>query len=70
MQAQIDVNTLRDMLERGEPVTMLDVRHADEWAEWTIPGSLNADVYDGLKANDPEAMTGVELPADRPIITL
>jgi len=31
-QAAIDAETLRGMLERGEPVTVLDVRDDDERA--------------------------------------
>ncbi|HEX9922628.1 MAG TPA: rhodanese-like domain-containing protein [Anaerolineae bacterium] len=69
-QTTIDVEGLREMFKRGQPVTVLDVRHANEWAEWTIPGSVNADVYDALKSNDPAVMAGVDLPADRPVVTI
>ncbi|MCG3209727.1 MAG: hypothetical protein FOGNACKC_03354 [Anaerolineae bacterium] len=66
----LTAETLREMLNRGQPVTVLDVRHANEWAEWAIPDSLNADVYDALKANNPTAMAGVALPVDRPVVTV
>jgi rhodanese-related sulfurtransferase len=66
----ISVETLRDMLEQGQLVTVLDVRHTGEWAEWAIPGSLNADVYDALKANQAEALAGINLRADRPVVTV
>jgi glyoxylase-like metal-dependent hydrolase (beta-lactamase superfamily II) len=69
-ETSLTVETLREMLNQGQPVTLLDVRHAHEWAEWAIPGSVNADVYDALKANDPAAMAGVELPGDRPVVTV
>lgn len=69
-QSSIDVNTLRQMLDRGQPVTVLDVRRANDWAEWAIPGSLNADVYDVLTARNPQAMAGAELPAGRPVVTI
>ena len=52
----IDTNTLRELLDRQASLTVLDVRHAADWAEWNIPGSLNADVYDALKAKDPNAL--------------
>ena len=69
-QTTIDVNTLRQMLDQGQPVTVLDVRHANDWAEWAIPGSLSADVYDALTARDPQAMAGAELPASRLVVTV
>jgi rhodanese-related sulfurtransferase len=69
-QPTLNVETLRDMLNRGQPVTVLDIRHSQEWAEWAIPGSINADVYDALKANDPLALAGIELPNDRLVVTI
>ena len=69
-QTDINIETLREMLNQGQPVTVLDVRHANEWAEWAIPGSVNADVYDALKANDPTAMAGVAMPAGRSVVTV
>ena len=70
VQTTIDIEGLSEIFNRGQPVTVLDVRHTAQWAEWAIPGSLNADVYDMLKAKDPAAMAGVELPGDRPVVTI
>jgi rhodanese-related sulfurtransferase len=36
------------MLERGERVTVVDVRKREAYAEGSIPGSVNFDVYDAL----------------------
>ena len=36
----IDVDELRAMLEDTPPVTVLDMRKAEDRAEWAIPGSL------------------------------
>lgn len=66
----IDRDTLRDLLAQGEPVTLLDVRPDEEWAEWHIPGSIHVDAYDALKARDPDALAAVALPADRPVVAL
>ena len=66
----IDVETLRAWLERDEPVRVLDVRHAEEYAEWHIPGSVNIDAYGALKAKDPDAMKGAELPKGQPVVTV
>jgi rhodanese-related sulfurtransferase len=68
--ANIDVKTLRKMLEKGEPVTVLDVRKAEDRAEWQIPGSVTFDAYDALKAKDPGAMEEAELPEGLPVVTV
>ena len=59
-RASIDVEALRRMLERGEPVTVLDVRPEDQRTEWRIPGSVHFDAYEALKTKDPNAMEGIE----------
>ncbi|GAC1466788.1 MAG: rhodanese-like domain-containing protein [Ktedonobacteraceae bacterium] len=66
----MDVETLRVWLEERRPVTILDVRPTAEWAEWAIPGSMHVDVYDALRAHDPAALSGVDAPSDRPIVTV
>ena len=66
----IDVETLRTWLEEGRPVTVLDVRPAAERAEWAIPGSLHGDAYHALKAHDPAALAGVDVPSDGPVVTV
>jgi glyoxylase-like metal-dependent hydrolase (beta-lactamase superfamily II) len=66
----IDVKALREMLERGEPVTVLDVRPEDQRAEWQIPGSIHLDAYEALKAKDPSALEGADLPGRLPIVTV
>ena len=70
VQKTINTETLRDMLDRGQPVTVLDIRPDDEWAEWIIPGSVHVNAYAALKANDPDALAGVDLPDDRPVVTV
>ena len=49
-QENIDARTLRDMLESGERVTVVDVRKGEDQAEWSIPGSVHFDAYDALNA--------------------
>jgi glyoxylase-like metal-dependent hydrolase (beta-lactamase superfamily II)/rhodanese-related sulfurtransferase len=66
----VSVDALRDMLEKGQPITILDVRPEEEWLEWRIPGSVHVDAYAALKAGEPDALSGVELPADKPVVTL
>jgi glyoxylase-like metal-dependent hydrolase (beta-lactamase superfamily II) len=66
----IDVATLQRWLDEGRPVTVLDVRPPADRAEWAIPQSQHADVYAALKAGDPAALTGLDLPPDSPIVTV
>ncbi len=70
MQSTIDAGTLRSMLDRGEPVTVLDVRRAEDRVEWAIPGSVHVDAYDALRAGDPDALAGADLPRDVPVVTV
>ncbi len=69
-QTVISVETLREMLDQGQPVTVLDIRPEVERAEWAIPGSIHVDAYDALKAKDPDALAGVELQVDSPVVTV
>jgi glyoxylase-like metal-dependent hydrolase (beta-lactamase superfamily II) len=66
----IDVESLRQMLNEKRPVTILDVRPTDERAEWAIPGSLHVDAYLALRAGNPYALAGLDLPHDRPVVTV
>src|SRR5256885_8895201 len=52
----ISTEGLRELLERGAPVTVLDVRPPAERAEWRIPGSVHADAYDALRRGHPNAL--------------
>src|SRR6266516_2833018 len=52
----ISTEDLRELLERGTPLTVLDVRPAAERAEWSIPGSVHADAYEALRRADPTAL--------------
>jgi len=66
----ISVSALRDLLERHEPVTVLDVRPTEQREEWSIPGSQHVDAYEALWAGDAQALRGVRLPTDRPVVTV
>jgi glyoxylase-like metal-dependent hydrolase (beta-lactamase superfamily II)/rhodanese-related sulfurtransferase len=66
----LDVDDLRTMLETHAPVTVLDIRKAEDRAEWAIPGSLHIDAYEALKAGDPDALANAPIPADAPVVTI
>lgn len=54
----------------GEPL-VLDIRHEEDFEEWQIPGSINADVYEEL-TEDPDQAKEVlsDLPRDEEIVTV
>jgi glyoxylase-like metal-dependent hydrolase (beta-lactamase superfamily II) len=67
---KIDVQTLSAWLEEKRPVTILDVRPKPEREEWSISGSIHLDVYDKLKANDPNALEDLKLNNHVPVVTV
>lgn len=69
-QITIDVQTLREMLERKQPVVVLDIRPEEDRAEWSIPGSLHAAVYDAIKAGQFEVLQEIALPTESPVIVV
>jgi rhodanese-related sulfurtransferase len=69
-QNNIDARTLQHMLERGEPVTVVDVRKQEQYALGTILGSVNFDAYDALHEGDERALEGLELPMGAPVVTV
>jgi rhodanese-related sulfurtransferase len=66
-RGNIDARTLKEMLERGERVTVVDVRKEEQHAEESIPGSVS---YDALHAGDGRAMEGLELPGGARVVTV
>ena len=69
-QENIDARTLRDMLKRGERVTVVDIRKREAHAKGSIPGSVNFDVYDALHEGDERALEGLELPEGARVVTV
>jgi len=66
----MDVQVLRDQLERKRPLVMLDIRPADSRAEWAIPGSLWVDAYHAIKAGDYRPLEALDLPVGRPVVVV
>lgn len=65
----LNANTLRNWLEMGQPVSILDIRPIAERAEWHIPSSIHFNAYEKLKNNDFEAFSGLHLDKNVPVVT-
>ena len=69
---QITVGELKERLEKGDPMSIVDIREADEFSDWHIHGSRNLPVYDALRAGEERALVdgAATLAAGRPIVTI
>lgn len=65
----ISANTLRNWLEIGQSVSILDIRPITERAEWHIPQSIHFNAYEKLKNNDSDAFNGLFLDKNIPVVT-
>ena len=70
MSTQIEAPTLRDWLDAHEPVTVVDIRTDDDYAQWAIPGSLHVNAYEALRNGEAGALADLALPIDRPVVTV
>jgi glyoxylase-like metal-dependent hydrolase (beta-lactamase superfamily II) len=66
----ISVDALREWLECHEPLLVLDVRPAEERAEWAIPGSRHIDAYERLKAGDQHVLDALDVPEGQRVVTV
>jgi glyoxylase-like metal-dependent hydrolase (beta-lactamase superfamily II) len=70
MAKQIQAETLRDWLDAQRPVTVLDIRNDEDYAQWSIPGCVHLNAYEALRAGQPGPLAGANVPIDRPIVTI
>lgn len=69
---EITPEEVSEHLEYGnDDLLLLDIRHADAFEEWHIPGSENIDIYDEL-TSEPETATEAldHLPQNKEIVTV
>lgn len=66
----INTATLRNWLEEEKPVVVLDVRPQEQRAEWAISGSIHVDAYEKLKLRKSDALDGIDLPKNTPVVTV
>ena len=64
---EINTNTLRQWLDFGKNVNVLDIRSTHEREEWHIPGSIHVDAYDELKKNNPNALEAINFDKSIPV---
>lgn len=69
-QKEINTQTLREWLDTGKKVNVLDIRPTHERAEWYIPGSIHIDAYEELKKNNPNALKSVDFDRSIPVVTV
>lgn len=69
---EMNATTLRERLEAGETLEVVDIRESDEFDAWHIFGSRNVPVYAALGQGNADSLTqqAESLPNDRPIVTV
>ena len=70
MTKQIEAETLREWLDAGQPVTILDIRTDEDRAQWAIPGSVHVNAYEALRAGLAGTLADAALPPGRPVVTV
>lgn len=70
MTEYMDAETLREWLAEKRPVQVIDIRSAEDRAQWSIPGSIHVDAYEALRQGRRSPLTQVELAMDVPIVTV
>jgi len=70
MTDEITIYKLREWLESGKKVEILDIRPQADYQAWHIPGSRNLDVYHALHAGRPGSLAEYEAPAETPVVAV
>jgi glyoxylase-like metal-dependent hydrolase (beta-lactamase superfamily II)/rhodanese-related sulfurtransferase len=66
----VDAGTLREWLDDGEPVYVLDVRPLSQREEWQIPGSHYVDAYKRLNEGDDSVLNEIDIPDHTKVVTV
>ncbi len=69
-QVGIDPARLREWLEAGHPVEIIDIRRPQDFDSWHIPGSQNLDVYGDIQLSRPGLLATYEAPTDRTVVAV
>lgn len=67
---ELNANALRERLEAGDPIEVVDIREGDEFDSWHIFGSRNVPVYSALKHGHSDGLMqqAESLTSDRPLV--
>jgi glyoxylase-like metal-dependent hydrolase (beta-lactamase superfamily II)/rhodanese-related sulfurtransferase len=68
--ATVSAAMLREWIENGEPVFVLDVRPLSQRKEWQIPDSHHLDAYDRLNSADDSVMDEIDIPQNTKVVTV
>ncbi len=66
----IGMDLLREWLDSGRPVTVLDIRPATQREEWSIPGSLHVEAQAAMRPGAPATIAGVPVPPGQPVVAV
>lgn len=66
----ISAKTLRDWLEIGKEVSIIDIRPLQERIEWYIPQSIHVNAYEKLISRDKNAFRGLHLEKNIPVVVI
>ena len=64
----ISTGGLQELLAAGKPATVVDIRTAAD-RDWSIPGSIQVDAYEAVKAGSLGPLADLQLPAG-PVVTV
>ena len=67
---EITINRLREWLDSGQKVEILDIRPQADYHAWHIPGSRNIDVYHALHSGLPGLLADYKAPAGTPVVAV
>src|SRR5688572_1906717 len=66
----LNAEELRAMLEKKEPIVVLDVRPKEQREEWHIPGSRHVDAYKQLNEGDNSVLNEIDIPKNTRVVTV
>jgi len=69
-KGMIDAIQLRNWLDRGVPIFVLDIRPLSQRQEWQIPGSHYLDAYKRLNEGDKSVLDEIEIPDNTKVVTV
>lgn len=66
----VSATQLREWIDRGIPIFVLDIRPLSQRQEWHIPGSHYLDAYKRLNEGDKSVLDEIEIPDNAKVVTV